>query len=138
MKHSHYYKDVTHLEKVDVYRIIDLFQVTDPCIQHAIKKLLVAGGRGAGKDVSKDIQEAIDSLVRWQEMKKEDRLPPATLLGMPYTRVPNNYVPSPMQCLCSTKEDLHRALGAKHRHIHVTQALWEEIKREAESLYSNS
>lgn len=71
-KHSHYYKDVSHLDHIDVYRVLQLFNVTDPCLQHAIKKLLVAGGRGAGKDVSHDIQEAIDSLLRVQEMERED------------------------------------------------------------------
>lgn len=70
--HNHYFKNVSKLEYIDVYRVLSLFSVTDPCIQHAVKKLLVAGGRGAGKDVSKDIQESIDSLVRWQEMQKEN------------------------------------------------------------------
>lgn len=69
--HDHYFKDVSSLQRVDVYRVLRLFEVTDPCIQHAVKKLLVAGGRGS-KGVDKDIQEAIDSLVRWQEMRKED------------------------------------------------------------------
>jgi len=69
-KHSHYFKDVSHLQKVDVYRVLELFQVINPCLQHAIKKLLVAGGRGA-KDISQDVQEAIDTLVRWQEMQHE-------------------------------------------------------------------
>ena len=73
-KHNHYFKDVQRLQYVDVYRVLSLFNVTDPCLQHAIKKLLLAGGRGAGKDKSKDIQEAVDSLVRWQEMAKEDNL----------------------------------------------------------------
>ena len=65
-KHSHYYKDVSHLEEIDVYRICELFEVEDPsgALQHAIKKLLVAGGRGAGKDLRKDIQEAVDTLKR--------------------------------------------------------------------------
>lgn len=71
-KHPHYHKDVRGLDTIDVYRVLLMFSVTDPCIQHAVKKLLVAGGRGAGKDVSKDIQEAIDSLKRWQEMRAED------------------------------------------------------------------
>ena len=70
--HSHYFKDVSQLDTIDVYRVIDLFNVTDPCIQHAVKKLLVAGGRGAGKDINKDIQEAIDSLVRWKDMRQEE------------------------------------------------------------------
>ena len=71
-KHPHYHKNVRHLETIDVYRVLALFNVTDPCIQHAVKKLLVAGGRGAGKDLSRDIQEAIDSLQRFQEMLAED------------------------------------------------------------------
>jgi hypothetical protein len=71
-KHPHYYKDVSHLSYIDVYRVIDLFGVSNPCIQHAIKKLLVSGGRGGGKDITKDWQEAIDSISRALEMKKED------------------------------------------------------------------
>lgn len=71
-KHPHYHKDVRHLQTIDVYRVLALFNVTDPCIQHAVKKLLVAGGRGAGKDISRDIQEAVDSLQRFQEMREED------------------------------------------------------------------
>lgn len=71
-KHSHYHKSVAHLDSIDVYRVLALFNVTDPCLQHAVKKLLVAGGRGAGKDAAKDVQEAIDSLTRWQEMRTED------------------------------------------------------------------
>lgn len=71
-KHPHYHKDVSKLQTIDVYRVLALFNVTDPCIQHAVKKLLVAGGRGAGKDLSKDVQEAIDSLERFKEMQAED------------------------------------------------------------------
>jgi hypothetical protein len=73
MKHSHYFKPVLGLSHVDVYRVLKLFDVTDPCLQHAIKKLLVAGGRGAGKDISVDVQEAVDSLARWQSMRAEER-----------------------------------------------------------------
>ena len=72
-KHPHYHKDVRTLQTIDVYRVLALFNVTDPCIQHAVKKLLVAGGRGAGKDISRDIQEAVDSLQRWQEMRREEQ-----------------------------------------------------------------
>ncbi|URY98794.1 hypothetical protein ABSZL4_36 [Acinetobacter phage AB_SZL4] len=70
-KHSHYFKDVSNLLELDVYRVLKLFDVTDPCIQHAVKKLLCAGGRGV-KDVDKDVHEAIDSLLRYEEMRKED------------------------------------------------------------------
>lgn len=70
-KHSHYFKDVSTLQTVDVYRVLELFDVYDPCLQHAVKKLLVAGGRGV-KDQAKDVAEAIDTLERWQEMRAED------------------------------------------------------------------
>lgn len=70
--HGHYFKDVGHLDSIDVYRVIDLWAVEHPAITHAIKKLLAAGQRGA-KDEGKDIQEAIDSLQRWQEMRAEDQ-----------------------------------------------------------------
>lgn len=71
-QHGHYFKPVAGLQHVDVYRVLELFGVTDPCLQHALKKLLVAGGRGAGKDIRQDVKEAIDSLQRWQEMRAED------------------------------------------------------------------
>jgi len=71
-RHSHYYKDVSTLEFIDVYRVLHLFNVTDPCLQHAVKKLLVAGGRGAGKDITKDVQESMDSLARFLEMRDEE------------------------------------------------------------------
>ena len=69
-KHSHYFKKCGY-DYVDVYRVLKMFDVTDPCISHACKKLLVTGGRGF-KDTNHDIQDVIDTLVRWQEMRKED------------------------------------------------------------------
>lgn len=71
LKHSHYKKDVSHLDFIDVYRVLELFEVESHAVGHAIKKLLCGGGRGT-KDEAQDIQEAIDSLVRYQEMKNED------------------------------------------------------------------
>ena len=71
-KHAHYFKDVSHLKEIDVYRVLELFNVTNPNIQHAVKKLLVAGGRGAGKDIEKDVREAVDSLNRYSQMRAED------------------------------------------------------------------
>ena len=69
-KHSHYFKDVSKLEKIDVYTILSLYEVTDPCIQHTVKKLLCTGKRGH-KDFLKDVQDSIDSLVRCIELNKE-------------------------------------------------------------------
>lgn len=73
-QHQHYFKSVQHLSHVDVYRVCTLFGVTDPCLAHAVKKLLVAGGRG-GKDQTQDVQEAIDSCTRFLQMRRED-VPP--------------------------------------------------------------
>lgn len=69
VKHRHYHKDVSNLNFIDIYDILYLYNVTDPTIQHAIKKLLVPGGRGGNKDFEKDITEAIDSLVRGKELR---------------------------------------------------------------------
>jgi hypothetical protein len=68
--YPHYFKDCPY-GKIDVYRVIELWTVTDPCLQHALKKILCAGGRGH-KDQATDIQQAIDSLRRWQQMRKEE------------------------------------------------------------------
>lgn len=68
--HNHYFKPCPY-DTLDVYRVISIFGVSDPCIQHALKKLLCSGVRGH-KDQSKDIQDVIDTLERWKEMRYED------------------------------------------------------------------
>jgi trehalose-6-phosphatase len=54
----------------DVYDVIRAFSVNDPCLQHAIKKLLAAGERGH-KDRLEDLQDIVDSVQRAIEMHKE-------------------------------------------------------------------
>ncbi len=73
MSHDHYKKDIRHLDSLDVYRVLELFEVTSAPMQHAIKKALCAGKRGA-KGREQDIREAIDSLERALEMWREDAL----------------------------------------------------------------
>ena len=46
---------------VDVYRVLDAFDTGSAEIDHAVKKLLCAGNRGA-KDKLQDLQEAIQSI----------------------------------------------------------------------------
>lgn len=48
---------------IDVYDVLVAFQVTNPAIQHAIKKALMPGKRG-DKSFQKDINEAVQSLQR--------------------------------------------------------------------------
>lgn len=45
---------------VDVYRVLSAFVVTDPALQHLVKKALCAGLRGH-KDTEHDLQDIIDS-----------------------------------------------------------------------------
>jgi len=72
MNYDHYRKNVSHLDTIDVYRVLDLWGVTNPAVQHAIKKLLNAGQRGA-KTYEQDIREAYDSIARALQMIAEDR-----------------------------------------------------------------
>ena len=73
-KFPHYFKNVDHLKDIDIYRVLKMWQVTDPCIQHAVKKLLVAGKRG-NKVMSIDVKEAIVALERFIQMLDEDATP---------------------------------------------------------------
>jgi hypothetical protein len=59
---------------VDVYDVLRAFNVTDPAIQHAIKKLLCTGIRGH-KDSRQDLEEAIQSIERALDVVKvEEKL----------------------------------------------------------------
>ena len=59
---------------VDVYDVLRAFNVTDPAIQHAIKKLLCTGIRGH-KDTRQDLEEAIQSIERALDVVKvEEKL----------------------------------------------------------------
>lgn len=66
-----YIVDISKYNKLDIYRILKLYDVCDPCLQHSIKKLLCAGKRGV-KNQTQDINEAILSLKRFLEMQGED------------------------------------------------------------------
>ena len=57
----------TNIECIDVYDVLRLFNVECPAMQHAIKKCLMPGVRGA-KDKGKDKAEAIASIQRSIEM----------------------------------------------------------------------
>ena len=66
-----YIVDISKYNKLDIYRILKLYEVSDPCLQHAIKKLLCAGKRGS-KNFLQDVNEAVQSLQRFLEMQGED------------------------------------------------------------------
>jgi hypothetical protein len=72
-RHSHYYR-VLPCREVDLYRLLKAFNVTDPCLQHAAKKIFFAGERGT-KSFRKDVLEAGDSISRCLEMLTEEEFP---------------------------------------------------------------
>lgn len=69
-EHSHYFKDVSKLEVIDVYAVLELFGVTNPCMQHIVKKALCTGKRGH-KDFAKDLQDIADTANRAVELNKQ-------------------------------------------------------------------
>ncbi len=71
MSHEHYFIDVSHIDRLDVYRLLDLFKVTCPVAQHIVKKALAAGQRGH-KDTRRDWQDIADSAARRLQMISED------------------------------------------------------------------
>jgi len=66
----HSLQDRTSSVVVDVYSVLDAFNVTCPARAHAVKKLLCSGIRGKG-DTMQDLDEARYSIVRALEL--EDR-----------------------------------------------------------------
>ncbi len=74
-KYPHYYRElpgkVSHL---DVYRVLDAFEVKRSPVQHAVKKLLVTGDRGVKTELE-DLIEARNSLNRAIEMIEEETNP---------------------------------------------------------------
>lgn len=70
-KHEHYFKDVSTLKTIDIYRLLELYDVTCPVAQHVIKKAFAAGKRGA-KNKARDMHDIADSANRWLEMREED------------------------------------------------------------------
>jgi hypothetical protein len=56
--------------EIDIYRVLKLWGITEPGVQHALKKLLRRGR--ADKTPKQDLQDAIISLQRTVEMMEED------------------------------------------------------------------
>ena len=53
----------------DIYDIIEMWAVTCPALQHAVKKILVPGKRGKN-DTLADLKEARDALTRAIELQE--------------------------------------------------------------------
>ena len=77
---SHYkfsYKGI----KLDPYRILLVYGLSNPAQQHAIKKLLRLGT--SVKTLEEDLDDVIVTLTRWKEMLEEDAVESTVLSTSP-------------------------------------------------------
>ena len=65
------YKVKCKSEEIDVYDVINAYNISCPGSQHALKKILKPGQRGF-KNFEEDIKEAIISLERAIEINREN------------------------------------------------------------------
>ena len=72
MSKSKYHREIKDNVWVDIYDVLVAFEVDNPAIQHALKKMLAPGKRGV-KDKITDIKEAIISLNRAIELEQDAR-----------------------------------------------------------------
>lgn len=56
---------------IDVYDVLQAFEVTNPALQHLIKKALCAGLRGH-KDREQDLHEILESAKRAIELERKE------------------------------------------------------------------
>jgi len=68
---SKYHRDLNGFW-IDVYDILDAYSITNPGDQHAIKKMLLPGGRGV-KTANQDREEAIVSLNRAVQLSNRSK-----------------------------------------------------------------
>ena len=66
---SKYTKQI-HGVSVDVYDVLMAWGVTNPALQHLVKKALQCGRRGH-KDKQQDLQDIIDSAIRAKELEQD-------------------------------------------------------------------
>ena len=66
-----YNREIKQGVSVDVYDVLKAFDVTNPALQHLIKKALACGNRGH-KDLMTDHKDIIDSAVRAKQLAESD------------------------------------------------------------------
>lgn len=69
---------------VDVYDVLQAFAVTNPALQHLVKKALAVGQRGH-KDAAEDLQDIIDSALRAKELDATPATPCAHYWGQTFS-----------------------------------------------------
>lgn len=67
---SKYHREIKPGVFVDVYDVLAAWNVTNPALQHLIKKALQPGARGH-KTTEQDMQDIIDSAIRAKKLETE-------------------------------------------------------------------
>ena len=67
-----YNREIKKGVHVDVYDVLQAFNVTNPALHHLVKKALAVGKRGH-KDAAEDYQDIIDSAVRAKQLYEESK-----------------------------------------------------------------
>lgn len=62
-ENNHYFIDVSDVDEVDFYEIAKRYNVTDPAVQHILKKCLAIGNRGH-KDLETDLKDIFKTAKR--------------------------------------------------------------------------
>lgn len=73
---------------IDVYDVLVAFNVTNPALQHLVKKALCAGLRGH-KDKEQDLLEIMESASRAVELEREGATGDMSFSGNTVTTEPN-------------------------------------------------
>lgn len=66
---SKYHREIKPGVKIDVYDVLKAFAVTNPALQHLVKKALAPGQRGH-KDLMTDLDDIIASAKRAKELEQ--------------------------------------------------------------------
>lgn len=93
--------------QVDVYDVLTAFGVTNPATQHAIKKLLMPGQRGA-KNALQDLAEAKASVERAIQIEADAMGPEAT----PISKVPVSHGADVADAIVGSLQNAARAMAA--------------------------
>lgn len=67
---SKYHREIKPGVFVDVYDVLAAWNVTNPALQHLIKKALQPGARGH-KTTEQDMQDIVDSAIRAKQLETE-------------------------------------------------------------------
>lgn len=88
-------KEIMRVEvQVDIYDVLNAWRVTDPALQHALKKIIQPGERG-NKTAAQDLREAIYSIERCLENTRPETVMLNDMLNIVAPVTPSAPFPAP-------------------------------------------